>query len=331
MQKEFIASKKGHTFNGWFENENHQGDKITINNFTVTEDKTFYGIWKINQYTVNFVLNGGNIDGENTLASQTVNYNTKITKPKDPASANLSFFGWYQGDNFFDVETVTITENIILYARYDVVVVTFDKTTGSVTGLKNEYKTTDDLVVKIPPTIEGVAVQKISAGAFENTLKLKEVIFIGEGITTIGVIAFKNSGLTKIKLPNQLRVLEEEVFNSCRSLIEVILPDNLNTIKARSLNRCVSLLNITIPASVSTIGMNSFEFCTKLTVKILSKTPATLGISISRSVFGKVESGIIAHVKAILVPNTDLATYQAAEGWRDYAADGSYVDLMSGY
>ena len=61
-------------------------------------------------------------DGGTAVAGITVKSGEKIEKPREPAKATLeeqySFEGWYLGDRLWDFENDTVTENIVLKAKW---------------------------------------------------------------------------------------------------------------------------------------------------------------------------------------------------------------------
>ena len=105
----------GYTFGGWYTNPS-----CTIEfdwSTTIPQDITLYAKWIPNTYTVSF-----NANGHGTApASQSVKYNEKATKPKDPTADGYTFGGWYTNSSCtgsaFDFST-PITKSIVLYAKW---------------------------------------------------------------------------------------------------------------------------------------------------------------------------------------------------------------------
>lgn len=81
-----------------------------------TANITLYAKWTAIKYTVTFNSNGGT-----AVSSQTVAYNAKAVKPRDPIKTGYSFGGWYKEKTFvnkFDFANTLITANITLYAKW---------------------------------------------------------------------------------------------------------------------------------------------------------------------------------------------------------------------
>ncbi|MDE6408036.1 MAG: InlB B-repeat-containing protein [Anaeroplasmataceae bacterium] len=114
-------SKVGHTFKGW---STKQNEYVEFKPETqITEDITLYAYFTINTYTVTFK------DGETTLKTVTVDYNSSVTLPPLSDKTGYTTKGWSTKANSFVEFTADtkITEDITLYAYYEIkrFVVTF--------------------------------------------------------------------------------------------------------------------------------------------------------------------------------------------------------------
>ena len=118
-------TRKGYTFAGW--------DK-TIPKRMQAKNITIKAKWKIKQYTITFDTAGGS-----AIASIKQNYNSLITKPKNPTRVGYTFAGW----------SVTIPErmpakNMTIKAKWKIrqYTITFDTAGGSaIAPIKQNYKT----------------------------------------------------------------------------------------------------------------------------------------------------------------------------------------------
>ena len=70
------------------------------------------------------------------------------------------------------------------------------------------------------------------------------------------------SSLKSIFLPDSLRSIESQSFQSCSNLVSVSLPSKLTTISSAFVN-CTNLTKIEVPSTVTTLS-GSFSGCTKL-------------------------------------------------------------------
>ncbi len=69
----------GHTFKGWYDNENLTGSPVTAIGGTGTGNKEYWAKWEINQYTITVKPENGKAD-----ITITQDYGTNITAPADP-------------------------------------------------------------------------------------------------------------------------------------------------------------------------------------------------------------------------------------------------------
>ncbi len=113
----------GHTFVGWYDNENLTGSPVTAIGGTETGNKEYWAKWEINQYTITFDTNGGS-----EIAPITQNYGTKITAPADPTRKGYTFKGWDK-----EIPETMPAENITVKAQWEInqYTITFDTNGGS--------------------------------------------------------------------------------------------------------------------------------------------------------------------------------------------------------
>ena len=98
----------GHTFKGWYVNENLTGSPVTAIGGTGTGNKEYWAKWEINQYTITVKPENGKAD-----ITITQDYGTNITAPADPTREGYTFMGWDR-----EIPTTMPAENITLKARW---------------------------------------------------------------------------------------------------------------------------------------------------------------------------------------------------------------------
>ena len=98
----------GHTFKGWYDNENLTGSPVTAIGGAETGNKEYWAKWEINQYTVTVKPENGKAD-----ITITQDYGTNITAPADPTREGYTFMGWDR-----EIPTTMPAENITLKARW---------------------------------------------------------------------------------------------------------------------------------------------------------------------------------------------------------------------
>ena len=98
----------GHTFKGWYVNENLTGSPVTAIGDTETGNKEYWAKWEINQYTITVKPENGKAD-----ITITQDYGTAITAPEAPTREGYAFMGWDR-----EIPTTMPAENITLKARW---------------------------------------------------------------------------------------------------------------------------------------------------------------------------------------------------------------------
>ena len=116
----------GHTFKGWYDNENLTGSPVTAIGGTGTGNKEYWAKWEINQYTITFDTNGGS-----EIAPITQDYGTAITAPADPTREGYTFMGWDR-----EIPKTMPAENITLKARWKDI----EKPTGEIVIGTNKWQ-----------------------------------------------------------------------------------------------------------------------------------------------------------------------------------------------
>ena len=136
----------GHTFVGWYDNENLTGSPVTAIGGTETGNKEYWAKWEINQYTITFDTVGGS-----TVASITQDYGTAIAAPADPTREGYTFIGWDK-----EIPSTMPAENVTVTAKWVVnqYTITFDTAGGSaVASITQDYGTA--ITAPANPTREG--------------------------------------------------------------------------------------------------------------------------------------------------------------------------------
>lgn len=98
----------GHTFKGWYDNENLTGSPVTAIGDTETGNKEYWAKWEINQYTVTVKPENGEAD-----ITITQDYGTPITAPADPTREGYTFLGWDK-----EIPETMPAENLTITAQW---------------------------------------------------------------------------------------------------------------------------------------------------------------------------------------------------------------------
>lgn len=197
------------------------------------------------------------------------------------------------------------------------------------------------------------SVVNIPDNCFNGTW-LGGALVLHDGITTIGEAAFANTGLKgELRLPKNLEVISHSVFYNCDFSGELILPQSLYTIgdKAFAYNwRLMGTLEI--PENVISIGAGAFAKCRSLEGIIFPKGLESIRYNTNwfddggafQDCFGigrivckgtipaYVQDGAFHGVAkdnfTLEVPESAIAQYQAATGWKDFKRISAYRNLV---
>ena len=85
----------GHTFKGWYDNENLTGSPVTAISDTETGNKEYWAKWEANTYTVTLNAGGGTINNGNVTS---YTYGVGATLPTDVTRTGYTFKGWYDNE-----------------------------------------------------------------------------------------------------------------------------------------------------------------------------------------------------------------------------------------
>ena len=88
----------GHTFVGWYDNENLTGSPVTAIGGTETGNKEYWAKWEANAYTVTLNTNGGTINSGN-VTSYTYGVGATLPTAGDMTYTGHTFVGWYDNEN----------------------------------------------------------------------------------------------------------------------------------------------------------------------------------------------------------------------------------------
>ena len=136
----------GHTFKGWYDNENLTGSPVTAIGGAETGNKEYWAKWEIDQYTITFDTNGGS-----EIAPITQDYGTEIAAPDNPTRKGYTFKGWDK-----EIPKTMPADNITVKAQWEInqYTIAFDTNGGSeIDSITQDYGT--EITVPDNPTRKG--------------------------------------------------------------------------------------------------------------------------------------------------------------------------------
>ncbi len=148
--------------------------------------------------------------------------------------------------------------------------------------------------VTLPNSLNTIGIE-----AFEECFSLQKLV-IPEGVTSIGKEAFCRSGLTdltllcaglntfahafklcehlsKVTLPDGLRMIDTCAFDGCKSLESIVLPNSIRKIANEAFGYCRRLTSIVLPEGLT--ELNGFEWCSSLTEISIPESVSVIGES----------------------------------------------------
>lgn len=112
----------------------------------------------------------------------------------------------------------------------------------------------------------------VNGGGYDLTEIIIPTTYKGLPVVEIGEGAFNNYvNLSKITIPDTIKVIKENAFFNCDALTEITLPKDLEVIGEKAFFNCDNLASITIPSKVTSITNTSFRDCPLLTTIIVDE------------------------------------------------------------
>ena len=157
-----------------------------------------------------------NYTGEK-IPAKTVLVGERIDEPDiSKERAGYVFIGWFNGDKLWDFRADTVTQDIILTARWEKYLSFAEATDGS-GGLWVTGCLFDAVNVVIPSEYNGRAVTGIYQG-FADRTSIQSVI-IPNTVTYISENAFAGcTGLKEIHIPKSVTKIDKNAFLGCRNM-----------------------------------------------------------------------------------------------------------------
>ncbi len=184
--------------------------------------------------------------GEDVIVS--VNKGDKLQTIDTPIRENYNFKGWFLGNEKWSFIGYTVTEDIVLTAKWE-----FFPTQDNTL----ELSLSEDNKYYIVTGMGNWQSQELIIPAEYNNLPVRE---IGDNFYSNSKVA-----ITSIVLLESLKRIGDNAFKNCVSLQHINL-DNLTNIGNNAFEGCVLLNNIYIPASVIAVGSNIFSGIPKISI-----------------------------------------------------------------
>ena len=173
---DFIPTKKGNKFLGWFDVKGTEYKTVQYGvskntNYGTLEDVTFYARWEANKYNVICDLDGGYIDNYPMNTDRTIDmvhaYGASEALPLVPEKTGYSFLGWIitdiDKDSYMEKIPADLEHDATFVAKWskDDYKISYDLDGGNVdAALTSVYNIDTDTITLPAPTKEGYSFSK---------------------------------------------------------------------------------------------------------------------------------------------------------------------------
>ena len=322
--------RDGYTIIGWAETADGAIIYGASEQITLTGDLTLYAKWAKTTCNVDFDANGG------TGTMNPVTQGGLYTIPGCGFTKDgYLFIGWATSPDgavvYLPMATIMLTGDLTLYAKWAEGIsgtcgqvnkfANMDGTEVTWSLTKSEGSTVYDLLTIISSIANGRMTNYDDGGspwyAYRDQIK---TIVIGDGVRTIGRIAFKDcTNAISVSFSNSVNEIEGKSFQGCTSLTSVNIPSSVTSIEFYAFSECTGLRSVTIGNGVTIIDDYAFEGCSQLS----SVTIYAESVPYCISAFSDNASG-----RKIYVPAASVNDYQNALGWSDYASAIEPLDVI---
>ena len=232
--------KDNYEFNGWYFDKNIWNNKLSADyyqNISLTSDVSVYAHYEIindvpKEFKVSFVTYGGTkVNDLLTSRLETEPYTEK---------EGYTFLGWYLEKTFINKITFPyeVTKDITLYAKWE------ENVTPSLNFIVDE----NGVLTKV----EGISENNsdIEIPSHVNNIEIKE---IGDKVF------LNNIYLTRLVVPETVKIIGYKMCYGCINLTEVVLSNNITVIPDYAFENCTSLEKINFPSSLLQIRSDAFK------------------------------------------------------------------------
>ena len=293
----YNPTKEWYEFDGWECN----GVKIDTFDVNIAKDVTLKALWKIKDYKITYVLNGGTNNPENP---ETYNMNDDMyIYFKDPTKEDLVFAGWYYDEECtWRAYSVCRDDkkDITVYAKWTTkVVLTFDPNGGTLSETEIVTGYGMGVFLPTPAAPEGM---EFNGWCFDDVRVYDWTNWTHTNSDTTLVADYRQSELyfnvdyekqearvysytgnaTSVVVPEyyyEYKVvgINSNAFKNKSNIVSISLPNSITDIERTSFRGCTSLKSINIPSSLTSIEENVFYECSSLESIVIPASVTSIG------------------------------------------------------
>ncbi len=140
------------------------------------------------------------------------------------------------------------------------------------------YEPTDDACFAYVLNDDGESYSVAAASG----VTLPETVYLpaehdGKAVSAVAAEGFKNSAITKVVIPANIKTLGAKAFSGSALLKEVYFYKGITDVGDFAFENCVALTKIDLPESVKTLGAGAFKSCSGIEKVILPYSTTSLG------------------------------------------------------
>ena len=150
-------------------------------------------------------------------------------------------------------------------------IATFDDSFNFGEGVGNPFQSRNLSKITVSPdnaafcSVDGILFSKDMQHIFYFPAAKQDSVYkIPDGVTEIGVAAFKDCSLRKIFVPDSVTVINDYAFFGCSNIVEITVPESVVYIGTCAFYLCDHLTQITLPTEMTELGEFAFGCCEKL-------------------------------------------------------------------
>lgn len=142
--------------------------------------------------------------------------------------------------------------------------------------LKGVSPTVNLSSITIPTHISELAEHCFDGEYYPVCQNIKEIT-IPRTIGSLSLGLFNKCGITRVNLPNSIKIIPAECFYGCRDLTSIDIPTSVKYINHEAFSHCTSLTGITLPDSVKYISNECFKCCYSLKTVVITSRLTRIG------------------------------------------------------
>ena len=168
------------------------------------------------------------------------------------------------------------------------------------------------------------SLKKIGSHAFTQARNITGTLVLPEGIESIAMLAFAQTGISSVVFPNSLESIGWLSFNSCENLESVIIGNNnesaISTLNKDSFKNCEKLASVKINASKDQVSIPDGTFKDTVTVtytlpSIQESSAETERLISAARTGGTIElNNDVRLMKTVTIPSGKTLTITTSEG-----------------